>query len=406
MAHDRSDVAELTATIDALRDELDHLRRAMYLRALIEQAKGVLMAQKSIGPQAAFERLREISQAQNARLVDVAATLVGATLPTDDGLDLDDSALPPRLRPSSTTSPEWRTLRAQSTVRQGTAGAVLETLAEGLQDGEESASLVLEFLSPLGVSSVALWRSRADSSVEMVGQVGYAADTSSAWRRLPVSLDAPVTRAIRTSEPVFCESSRAVVEQFPLVTDAIRSDESVAAIPVVGHAQAVGAVVMSWQGDHPFDAQERRRVTDLASRIGRAVLRDVAVRDPDWEYLTEMLGIVLDPWLMLHAIEDGAAGLVIEAAGPDVPEATEHVGDRLLATYPSIAADTDAMADLGRLMRDGGRLSWQTRGRGSAPWDAVPSTARAVRLGERVIIAWHPDDVPEQNGPVQTPAAP
>ena len=175
---------------------------------------------------------------------------------------------------------------------------------------------------------------------------------------------------------------------------------------MVGQTPAVGAVVMSWQGDHPFDAQERSRVTDLASRIGRAVLRDVAVRDPDWEYLTEMLGIVLDPWLMLHAVEDGAAGLVIEAAGPEVPQAAEHVGDRLLATYPSIAADTDAMADLGRLMRDGGRLSWQTRGRGSAPWDAMPSTARAVRLGERAIIAWHPNDVPEQNGPVQTPAAP
>lgn len=393
MAHD-SDGDELTATIEALRDELDHLRRAMYLRALIEQAKGVLMAQKSIGPQAAFDRLREISQAENARLVDVAATLVGVTLPADEGLDLGDAALPVGLRPSSATSPEWRTLRAQPAVRRGTAGAVLETLGENLQDGEESASLVLDFLAPLGVTSAALWRTRADSSLEMIGQVGYAADTSSAWRRLPLSLDTPVTRAVRMAQPVFCESSHAVIEQFPLVTDAIRTDESVAVVPVTSQAQAVGAVVMSWDGNHAFDHDERRRVSDLASRIGRVVLRDVAVRDRDWEFLTEMLRIVLDPWLILRAVDDGAAGLVIEGASPDVAEVAEHVGDRLLASYPRIAADAEAMDDLGRVMRDGGRLSWQTRGRGYAPWDTVPSTARAVRLGERVIVAWHPDDAP------------
>jgi hypothetical protein len=177
MPENRPGLDELTATIEALRNELAHLHRAMGLRAIIEQAKGVLMAQNGIGAPAAFDRLRDISQAQNARLVDVAATIVGASLPSGEGLDVDDVALPHRVRPSQSSSPTWRSLRAQPNVRRGAAGAVLDVLASGTEDGREAATLVRDFLAPLGVEAVSLWRTRADASIEQVGQVGYATDT-------------------------------------------------------------------------------------------------------------------------------------------------------------------------------------------------------------------------------------
>jgi PAS domain S-box-containing protein len=76
---DTLDTAALAAT---LATELEQLREAMVSRATIEQAKGVLMAREGVGPDGAFDVLREQSQHANRKLRDVAAELVaevGAT---------------------------------------------------------------------------------------------------------------------------------------------------------------------------------------------------------------------------------------------------------------------------------------------------------------------------------------
>ncbi len=58
------------------RDLADQMRSAMASRAAIEQAKGVLVAQRRIPPEEAFERLVELSQTTNRKLRDVAAEVV------------------------------------------------------------------------------------------------------------------------------------------------------------------------------------------------------------------------------------------------------------------------------------------------------------------------------------------
>ena len=58
------------------RDLAGQMQVAMGSRALIEQAKGVLVARERITPEAAFERLVGLSQAANRKLRDIAAELV------------------------------------------------------------------------------------------------------------------------------------------------------------------------------------------------------------------------------------------------------------------------------------------------------------------------------------------
>ena len=58
------------------RDLAGQMQSAMGSRALIEQAKGVLVARERIAPDAAFERLVAASQAANRKLRDIAAELV------------------------------------------------------------------------------------------------------------------------------------------------------------------------------------------------------------------------------------------------------------------------------------------------------------------------------------------
>jgi GAF domain-containing protein len=57
----------------------EDMRRAMETRAVIEQAKGILVAQQHCTPERAFELLTRLSQATHRKLRDCAADLVTST---------------------------------------------------------------------------------------------------------------------------------------------------------------------------------------------------------------------------------------------------------------------------------------------------------------------------------------
>lgn len=58
------------------RSFAEDMRRAMESRATIEQAKGILMAESKVGPDAAFDLLRLASQRENRKVRDIAEDLV------------------------------------------------------------------------------------------------------------------------------------------------------------------------------------------------------------------------------------------------------------------------------------------------------------------------------------------
>ncbi|RBY92590.1 GAF and ANTAR domain-containing protein [Blastococcus sp. TF02A-30] len=75
-------IAVVNATAHAeLGEQARNLRLAMQSRAVIEQAKGVLMAQRHVDADQAFEILREASQRYNRKLRDIAAGIVEGTQP-------------------------------------------------------------------------------------------------------------------------------------------------------------------------------------------------------------------------------------------------------------------------------------------------------------------------------------
>jgi GAF domain-containing protein len=80
------DVAEIVAVAVAnadahwqLGEQARNMRLAMESRAVIEQAKGVLMAQRHVDADQAFEILREASQRYNRKLRDIALGIVEGT---------------------------------------------------------------------------------------------------------------------------------------------------------------------------------------------------------------------------------------------------------------------------------------------------------------------------------------
>ena len=72
------DEAALSATVERLRDEVDGLRQAMRSRAVIEQAKGMLMLIYRIDADRAFEILRWRSGTTNTKLRTLAQQVSAA----------------------------------------------------------------------------------------------------------------------------------------------------------------------------------------------------------------------------------------------------------------------------------------------------------------------------------------
>ena len=58
------------------RNQVEQLRRAMQSRAVIEQAKGMIMAQRRCSALDAFTELRTVSMNRNIKLADLAASIV------------------------------------------------------------------------------------------------------------------------------------------------------------------------------------------------------------------------------------------------------------------------------------------------------------------------------------------
>jgi ANTAR domain len=93
-----------TDRLRALEAEVEQLRTAMASRAVIEQAKGVLMVLSGCGEQAAFDLLTHISSHTHRKVRDVAADVVASAsgrraLPPDVRAIVRD-ACPPAHRPA------------------------------------------------------------------------------------------------------------------------------------------------------------------------------------------------------------------------------------------------------------------------------------------------------------------
>ena len=76
MAHARSDHDNETATATAAHDhEVDGLQHTLATRDMIGQAKGVIMAALHCSADEAFALLVRQSQAENRKLIDIAADI-------------------------------------------------------------------------------------------------------------------------------------------------------------------------------------------------------------------------------------------------------------------------------------------------------------------------------------------
>jgi hypothetical protein len=379
--------------VSVLRAEIDGLRAAARRRAVIEQAKGILVEREGISLDEAFGRLRTMSQEHNVRLVEVAATIVGVSLPSSgaSGLVISGDVLRHQLPASSSASTTWQALQQEPEVRDGMLSALLDSVAGATSTGEESARLLLDLLEPFHPDALVMYRLTLDGSLGSVGQVGLPGDTSSAWRSIPGNLDVPLTRCVRDDAPYFGLQREARVKDFPVLAGVESIWESTVAIPVHDAGQPIGVVGLMWKAEPDFDGATMSAMTRTVDRVASMLVRQASRADPDLDWLNALLNLHWDPWLLLDAVPGGDGTLrdfiVADASLSAVPTTTDWLGRRIRELWPSLLQD-GTWDSLAGLLRYGGTWSGTVGASGDAPWSTPGARVRAVRIGRRVVLVW------------------
>ena len=388
------EAAQLLNAVEALHRELEGLRASSRLRAVIEQAKGVLVERYGISLDEAFDRLRELSQQHNVRLVEVAATLVGASLPDEYGDEIPDPVPPPVVGGTSATSAEWTALREQPEVRAKTAAAIFHGVSSSVAEGDEAARLIRTLADPLDASGVILYRLAADGSLRLVGSDGFPGDFISAWRAIPPNVDVPVARAAATATPVYVRDTAERTSRFPATASVRAVFESSASIPVIDVDTQVGVLSIVWHERQEFDHVLTSRLEHLTRTAAPVLLRSVRHSDPDLAWLRSLLGLLLEPWVLVDPVvtpEDGVVDFEIVLVSPDLPDGEQLVGRRVVELWPGLVT-TGVLEDMVRVERFGGVSDERALDAGVADVGSACDGARlrVVRVGTRLVLHWRP----------------
>ncbi|MFE0516631.1 SpoIIE family protein phosphatase [Streptomyces sp. NPDC058964] len=398
---------ELTALYKVVarqRAELDRLQDLAATSAVLERAKGALMAVTGCTPDVAHEELVERARTGNRTLIEECWITLGALRPppdrTADGTGSAEESTPTgtgRARSARTAS--WGTPAAGTDADSEMLARLGRALVR-VGSPRELAVCLLEHLGPdVGADAVMLYGLRPDGGLELVGHAGVDETLAAQWDRIPPLSGVPALEALRSREPRWLEDPATDRTRYVLVADTAERWLSRAWLPVPAAAVALGVLR---RHDGPFTPHQRELLRAVA-RLCAGRLRALdSAQEPASEETTDTLRAVFDALpgaavllTPLRAATGEVEDYRIDAATPQAVDVLgrtgrELVGMRILECYPSVA----------------GEPLWQgylTALSGGEPYegepfayheivDGLPETAtysvRATRLGGGLLVTW------------------
>ncbi|MET9085575.1 GAF and ANTAR domain-containing protein, partial [Streptomyces sp. NPDC004237] len=247
--------AALAKIVARQRAELDRLREAAATSAVLERAKGALMASTGCSPEAAHEQL--VLRAGTARrtLLEECWLTLGALMPTAP------PAEPPSAGPASR-----ETLTAPGTAETlGRLGLALVRVGSP----QDLAGCLLEHLAPeIGADAVFLYRRGTGDGLELVGHAGVDATLAAQWQRIPPLSGIAPLEALRSGEPLWLEDVAKDREEYQLIGEFPERWSSRAWLPVPAGATARVALGVLRRTAGAFDPAARELLRAVARLWG------------------------------------------------------------------------------------------------------------------------------------------
>ncbi|MGW2485922.1 SpoIIE family protein phosphatase [Streptomyces sp. NPDC001606] len=396
-----ADPVALAKVVARQRAELERLRDRAAASAILERAKGVLMALNGCTPDAAHEELLRRARNGHRTLLEQCWLTLGALLPPTAPASPPAPTATVGAQPVPPTGP-WDPPPAASADLVDVLGRLGRDLVK-VDSPDELAACLLDHLAPrAGADAVLLYEQVAGGGLELIGHAGIETTLAIQWQHAPAGSEMAPFDALRAREPRWLEDLAEYRERYRLIGDPPERWLSRAWLPVpAGNTAQVALGVLRRHGG-PFQPRER----ELLRAVARLCAGRLQAFDPPRERA------VTSAFPAVQAVLDatpGAAVLLtpvrsasgevedyrIEAATPEAVDVfgrtgRDLVGKHILESYPSVAGEPLWRGYLGVL--DTGVPFESEPFAYHDVFEGVPVTAtysvRAARLGDGLLVSW------------------
>ncbi|MFB8777865.1 SpoIIE family protein phosphatase [Streptomyces broussonetiae] len=365
--------------------------------AVLERAKGAIMALTGCSADAAVEELSQRAKAGNRTLIEQCWITLGGLVPR-----------PPRALGEPAADDAGGGAHSPGPPVSRDPSGVLARLGEDLvrvRTRRELAGCLLEHLrSPLGADAVIVWARLPAGGVELAGHAGLDDAVTARWRHTPPLSGLAPLDTLRTGEPRWLEDLAGDEERRLLIGDPHGNWRSSAWLPVPSGEAAEASVGVLRESGGPF-GPDARELLGAAAQLCAGRLRTLGAGPVDgagaaldavaavFEALPGAVTLLRPLRTATGRIEDyRVVAVTPEAAGLLGATGSPPTGLRLGECRPPVPPDA---------LWPGLRHTLDT----AEPYTGGPFAGqegeagyvvRAERLGDGLVVSWTRVDAPER----------
>ncbi|MFI8192582.1 SpoIIE family protein phosphatase [Streptomyces sp. NPDC085946] len=399
-----SDLAELAKVVARQRAELDRLRDQTATSAVVERAKGAVMASTGCSVDAAGELLLQRAKAARRTLLEECWITLGGLAAPLAGL----AAGPPSAgspRPGTASGAPEADALAEAAAPDDVSSA-LARLGRSLvriHAPQELARCLLEHLAAdMGADAVLLYARRPAGGLELIGHAGAGATVAAEWRHIPPVSGVAALDALRTGEPRWLEDLAEDRKRYLLIGEPPERWRSRAwlPLPVTGDHEVCLGVLRGRAG--PFTPRDRahlRGVTRLCAGWLRAFgTGPERSADTSWDTVRAVFAVLPVAAMLLTPlraasgeVEDFAVDAATAQASGLLGGADAGLAGRRLRECRPAAADEPLWRGCLHVLATGEPyesepFAHQEDGDGGGGLSVY--SVRVARLGEGLVVTW------------------
>ncbi|MFF1439036.1 SpoIIE family protein phosphatase [Streptomyces sp. NPDC058295] len=401
---DAPDVAALTRVVARQRAELDRLQDLAATAAVLERAKGAVMAQLGCSPDAAQEELQQRAKARERTLLEECWISLGTLSPQPRGATEPTPAEPLAPRTPGPASDEIDAAAlghlSRALVRVGTSHDLARCLLDRLT-------------ADVGAGAVMIFARRPGGGLELTGHAGIDRTLAEQWSRVPPVSGIAALDALTAGQPRWLEDVREDGRRYQLIGDPPERWPSRAWLPVVTGESADVVIGILRRREGVFPPPVREHLLAVA-QLCAGPLRTFGTRPgPSVGGAADGVQTVLDRLpvaaVLLTPLRTAAGDVEdfrVDAATSVTSDALgrsgrELVGLRFLECWPEVAHDPLWEGCLEALAGDRPYESepFARQQMVSGVSELATYSARVVRLGDGLVLSWvrhDPSDRQEQ----------
>ncbi|MFD3719664.1 SpoIIE family protein phosphatase [Streptomyces sp. NPDC058674] len=405
----------LSGVVARLRSEIADLEGVVATTAVVERAKGVLMARTGVSADAAYDTLMENAARRGRTLLEECWITLGRTGVRRPPLPCPPLAVMPAA-PGGARGRRDPSAPPRTGGRDAARRAALAGLAAGLatvRGPDDAAKLLRAVLGrEAGVDAVIVYAALSGGGLELVGHAGIDEALADRWRHVPPMRGGAARRAVQDGRARWLEEPEQDADPHPPVGGPPDRWASRAWLPAEGDgsARAVVGFLRTCRGT--FEPPTRR-LLERAVRMCRPALRPArpasgtgagrAAVDAVQRILDALPGaaVLLTP---VRTQTGEVADFRIDAATPGAVDAAgrrgkELVGRHVLETYPAVAGSALWEGYLDALTTGTayeGEPSTPREGAAADLPERSVHSVRATRLGDALVVSWVRHDTGER----------